>query len=173
MLNFLLMCAMAVFVFGVPITGSFHAGAGRPAVLHHCHRHGAAGLGRHRSQIAAMFFAMLGTMIPATQFSGLTDPVSSLEGAGRWIGEIYPATHMFTISRGVFSKALGLHDLAAPCAAAAGRRIMGAIWALPKQDDVAAAIPLWHRASSPGIRLRARRRTNHPPCRGAMPCCIA
>jgi ribosome-dependent ATPase len=61
-----------------------------------------------------MFFAMLGTMIPATQFSGLTDPVSSLEGAGRWIGEIYPATHMFAISRGVFSKALGLHDLAAP-----------------------------------------------------------
>ena len=65
-----------------------------------------------RSQIAALFFAMLGTLIPATQFSGLTDPVSSLEGAGRWIGEIYPATHMFAISRGVFSKALGLHDLA-------------------------------------------------------------
>jgi hypothetical protein len=64
-----------------------------------------------RSQIAAMFFAMIGTIIPATQFAGLIDPVSSLEGSGKLIGEIYPATHMITISRGVFSKALGLGDL--------------------------------------------------------------
>ena len=64
-----------------------------------------------KSQIAAMFIAMIGTIIPATQFSGLTDPVSSLEGGGRIIGEIYPATHMITISRGVFSKALDLADL--------------------------------------------------------------
>lgn len=58
-----------------------------------------------------MFFALIGTIIPASQFSGLTDPVSSLEGVGRWVGEIYPATHMFAISRGVFSKALSLQDL--------------------------------------------------------------
>ena len=32
-------------------------------------------------------------------------------GVARWIGEVYPASHMFTISRGVFSKALSLHDL--------------------------------------------------------------
>jgi ribosome-dependent ATPase len=89
------------------------------------------------SQIAAMFFAMLGTLIPATQFSGLTDPVSSLEGAGRWIGEIYPATYMFAISRGVFNKALGLHDLAPTLLPLliAVPVIMGvAIWALPKQE---------------------------------------
>ena len=35
-----------------------------------------------------------------------------MEGAGRWIGEIYPASHMITISRGVFSKALYFQDLA-------------------------------------------------------------
>jgi ribosome-dependent ATPase len=35
-----------------------------------------------RSQIAAMFFAMIGTLLPATQFAGLIDPVSSLEGSG-------------------------------------------------------------------------------------------
>ena len=58
-----------------------------------------------------MFFAMLGTMLPAIQFSGLINPVSSLEGVGRWIGEIYPATYMFVISRGVFSKALNFADL--------------------------------------------------------------
>jgi ribosome-dependent ATPase len=37
--------------------------------------------------------------------------VSSLEGAGRVIGQVYPASHMFTISRGVFNKALGWQDL--------------------------------------------------------------
>jgi ribosome-dependent ATPase len=56
---------------------------------------------------------MIGTMIPAVQFAGLINPVSSLEGSGRIIGEIYPASHMFTISRGVFSKALGFADLQA------------------------------------------------------------
>ena len=138
LLNYLLMCTMAVFAFGVPMTGSFAAltlAALLFAVI-------ATGMGLlasavTRSQIAALFFAMLGTLIPATQFSGLTDPVSSLEGAGRWIGEIYPATHMFAISRGVFSKALGLHELTSaylPLLLAIPV-IMGiAIWALPKQE---------------------------------------
>jgi len=76
-------------------------------------------------------------LIPATQFSGLTDPVSSLEGAGRIIGEYYPATHMFTISRGVFNKALGMQDLAAsfvPLLLAIPIIIGIAVWALPKQE---------------------------------------
>ena len=138
MLNFLLMCAMAVFVFRVPMTGSF-ATLSLAALLFSVVATGMGLLASAvtRSQIAAMFFAMLGTLIPATQFSGLTDPVSSLEGAGRWIGEIYPATHMFAISRGVFSKALGLHDLAGALLPLliAIPVIMGvAIWALPKQE---------------------------------------
>jgi ribosome-dependent ATPase len=58
-----------------------------------------------------MFVTMIGTIIPCVQFSGLLNPVSSLEGLGAWIGRVYPATHFLTISRGVFSKALGLNDL--------------------------------------------------------------
>ena len=138
MLNFLLMCAMAVFVFGVPMTGSF-ALLTLAALLFSIIATGMGLLASAvtRSQIAAMFFAMLGTLIPATQFSGLTDPVSSLEGAGRWIGEIYPATYMFAISRGVFNKALGLHDLAGmllPLLIAIPVIMGVAIWALPKQE---------------------------------------
>jgi ribosome-dependent ATPase len=64
-----------------------------------------------RTQVAALFLTMIGTMIPATQFAGLINPVSALEGLGRVIGYAYPATHMLTISRGVFNKALGLADL--------------------------------------------------------------
>ena len=138
MLNYLLMCAMAVFVFDVPITGSFFTLT--VAALLFCVISTGMGLlasAITRSQIAAMFFAMLGTLIPATQFSGLTDPVSSLEGAGRWMGQIYPASHMFTISRGVFSKALGWQDLSSAFGPMliAIPVIMGiAIWALPKQE---------------------------------------
>ena len=112
MLNFLLMCLLAVTVFGVPMTGSFFTLALAALIF----SFSATGMGLlasavTRSQIAAMFFAMIGTLIPATQFAGLTDPVDSLQGAGRFIGDIYPATYMFSISRGVFSKALYMSDL--------------------------------------------------------------
>lgn len=112
MVNFGLMTLMALTLFGLPITGSV------PALLFAAllYSFAATGLGLlasavTRSQIAALFFAMVGTLLPAVQFGGMLNPVSSLQGAGRLIGEIYPASHMFTISRGVFNKALGFEDL--------------------------------------------------------------
>jgi ribosome-dependent ATPase len=114
MVNYGLMCLAAVTVFGVPMTGSFATLTLAALIFSVC----STGMGLlastvTRSQIAAMFFAMVGTMLPAVQFAGLINPVSSLEGSGRWIGEIYPASHMLTISRGVFSKALVFQDLRA------------------------------------------------------------
>jgi len=64
-----------------------------------------------RSQIAALFATAILTLIPAAEFSGMINPVSSIEGLGRWIGEVYPTTHFLTIARGTFSKALNLPDL--------------------------------------------------------------
>lgn len=64
-----------------------------------------------RSQIAALFATALLTIIPATQFGGILEPVSSLEGLGRAVGEIYPTTHFVTVARGVFSKGLGFAEL--------------------------------------------------------------
>lgn len=114
LVNFGLMSLAAVTVFGVPMSGSF-ATLALAALLYSLSSTGMGLLASTlvRSQIAAIFFAMVGTLIPAVQFAGLIHPVSSLEGMGRWIGEIHPASHMFVISRGVFSKALGFHDLAA------------------------------------------------------------
>mgnify|MGYP003408821629 CR=1 FL=1 len=66
-----------------------------------------------RSQVAALFGTALLTILPAVQFSGLIDPVSSLEGAGRLIGNVFPTTHFVIISRGTFSKALEFGDLRA------------------------------------------------------------
>ncbi len=114
MLNFLLMCALAVTLFDVPVHGSFAALAAA-ALLFVTFSTGFGLLASTftRSQIAAMFLAMIGTMIPAIQFAGMLNPVSSLEGFGALIGRIHPAAHFLTISRGVFSKGLDAGGLLA------------------------------------------------------------
>lgn len=112
MINFLLMTLMAVTLFDVPVKGSFMTLA-LAALIYNVIATGIGLLASTltSSQIAAMFFTMIGTMIPAIQFAGLLNPVSSLEGAARFVGELYPATHMLNISRGVFGKSLGFDDL--------------------------------------------------------------
>lgn len=136
--NYALMCAAAVTVFGVPMTGSFITLTLAVLLFVLC----STGMGLlastvTRSQIAAIFLSVIGTVLPANEYAGLINPVSSLEGAGRVIGEIYPASHMFTISRGVFSKALGFHDLQAqfwPLLAAVPMILGLAIVLLKKQE---------------------------------------
>ena len=54
------------------------------------------------SQIAALFGTALATILPASQFSGMITPVTSLEGFAKVIGEIYPTTYYMIVSRGVF-----------------------------------------------------------------------
>ncbi|PSF11433.1 ribosome-associated ATPase/putative transporter RbbA [Marinobacter shengliensis] len=111
-LSFLLLTLLAVTVFGVPLKGSFLTLA--LAALLYVGAATAVGLlisTFMRSQIAAIFGTAVLTILPAANFSGMIDPVSSLEGVGRVIGEIYPTTHFLTIARGTFSKALNFSDL--------------------------------------------------------------
>jgi ribosome-dependent ATPase len=112
LLNFLLLALMAVTLFGVPLKGSFWTLAAG-AVLYVI---SATALGLlmssfMKSQVAAIFGTVIATMIPAQLYSGMIDPVSSLEGLGAYIGRIYPTTYFLTISRGTFSKALHFADL--------------------------------------------------------------
>ena len=112
MINFLLLTALAIFVFGVPLKGSFLTLAA--AALLYVTTATAFGLVIStfvRTQIAALFGTAVLTILPAVEFSGMIDPVSSLEGAGRFIGQIYPTTHFLTVARGTFSKGLGFADL--------------------------------------------------------------
>ncbi|WP_223191523.1 MULTISPECIES: ribosome-associated ATPase/putative transporter RbbA [Paracoccus] len=114
MLNFVTLTAFAVLVQGVPFTGSVLAytlGGLLYAVA-------STALGLFissfmNSQIAAIFLATLVSMLLAVQYSGMIDPVAAMEGSAAVIGTINPASHFITISRGAFSKALGLGDLAA------------------------------------------------------------
>ncbi len=113
MLSFLGLSALAVWLFEVPIKGDFWTLA--LGALLYVAATTALGLlvsTFTRTQIAALAGALVGTLLPAIQFSGLTNPVASLEGVGQWIGQGYPTTYFLVISRGVFTKALGFSELA-------------------------------------------------------------
>jgi ribosome-dependent ATPase len=112
MLNFLLLVAMAILLFGVPIKGSLLA-LGSGALLYVA---ATTGIGLlistfTKTQTAALFGTAIGTILPAIQFSGMLQPVSTLEGPPAVIGQIFPMTYFLKISVGTFTKALGFSDL--------------------------------------------------------------
>ncbi len=118
MVNYVLLTLLAVTLFAVPLTGSVLAQASGALLYVIC----ATSLGLListlvRTQIAALFGTAVLTILPATSFCGLLDPVSSLQGAGAVIGAIYPTAHYLTISTGTFSKGLGFADLSGAFAA--------------------------------------------------------
>jgi ribosome-dependent ATPase len=138
MANFLLLTLLAVTVFGVPLKGSFATlalGAGLYVIA-------STALGLVisafvRSQVAALFGTAVLTILPAVQFSGLLNPVSSLEGLGALIGHAWPTTHFITIARGTFAKALAFADLREaflPLLIAAPVTVALAVLALRKQE---------------------------------------
>lgn len=112
MLNFFVMVLIAVFIFGVPVKGSL-AALTFGAFLYVT---ATTGLGLlvssfTRTQIAALFGTAIATMIPAVLFSGMMQPVSSLEGVAAILGYGFPTSYFMTISLGTFTKALAFSDL--------------------------------------------------------------
>jgi len=98
---------MAVVVFGVPVKGSF-------LMLFVCtvlYVTATTGLGMvlstfTSSQVAAVFVTAVVTITPTIQFSGLLQPVSTLEGNARVMGSIWPATYYMHSSLGAYTKGL-------------------------------------------------------------------
>ena len=118
--NFSLMFLMALFVFQVPLKGSFPALL--LGVLIYVTAMTAYGMLMSAftpTQIAALFGAAILTVLPATQFSGMMSPVSSLGGAAQIMGRAFPMTYFVPISVGTFTKGLGFLDLGADLAALA------------------------------------------------------
>jgi len=106
-INFLVLAAMAVMVFAVPVKGSF-------LMLLICtvlYVTATTGLGMvlstfTSSQVAAVFVTAVVTITPTLQFSGLLQPVSTLEGSARAMGSIWPATYYMHSSLGAYTKGL-------------------------------------------------------------------
>ena len=114
MANFVLLSAIIVGAFEVPMKGSWLA----LFVATGLYVMGATALGLlisafMKSQLAALFGTAVLTILPTMQFSGMIHPVSSLEGLAAWIGNAIPTTHFLIIVRGTFLKGLGFTELGA------------------------------------------------------------
>jgi ribosome-dependent ATPase len=112
LISFVSLLLLAVFLFGVPVTGSF-ATLVAGVILY---VYGSTGFGLLIScftttQIAAIFAASVLTITPCTNFSGLLVPVSTLSGAAHAAGLTYPAGWFMQISLGAFTKRLGIVEL--------------------------------------------------------------
>ncbi len=112
MAGFLLMTGLAVTLFEVPVKGSFLALA-FGALLYIVATTGVGLLisSFTRTQIAALFGTAIATMVPAVLFSGMMQPVSSLQGGAAVFGETFPSGYFMTIAVGTFTKALGFAEL--------------------------------------------------------------
>jgi ribosome-dependent ATPase len=113
MVNFALMLALALFVFRVPLKGSFPALlAGVLVYVTATTAYGVVVSAFARTQIAALFGTAILTVLPATMFAGMMVPVSSLAGMARTLGRLFPMSYFLPISVGAFTKGLGIAELA-------------------------------------------------------------
>ena len=108
MLNFVIMTLLALIVFRVPIKGSV-------LMLTLCtllYVMATTGIGMvtstfTSSQVAAVFVTAILTIVPTIQFSGLLQPVSTLQGNAGLVGAIWPASYYMHTSVGAYTKGLG------------------------------------------------------------------
>ena len=107
LINFFILTAMTLIVFNVPIKGNF-------LMLMLCtlvYVTATTGIGMAMStftssQVAAVFVTAILTITPTIQFSGLLQPVSTLEGSARTFGMIWPASYYMHSSLGAYTKGL-------------------------------------------------------------------
>ena len=116
MLNYALLVVMAIVVFQVPLKGSgltLTLGALLYVMA-------TTGIGMLVSsftstQVAAVFATAILAMMPTIQFSGMFQPVSTLDGGAKFIGSFWPATYYMHMSVGAFTKGLAFRDLWPNC----------------------------------------------------------
>ena len=138
MVNFAAMMLMIIYLFGVPLKGSFTGLAVGTLLMVSAST--ALGLLIScfvRSQLAAIFATAIITMIPAQTYSGFLYPLSTMEGGALIIGKTFPSSWYYTVSVGSFTKGLHtadlLHEYAAIAAFAATSLILACVL-LKKQE---------------------------------------
>lgn len=112
MVNFAAMMLMIIYLFGVPLKGSFTGLAVGTFLMVSAST--ALGLLIScfvRSQLAAIFATAIITMIPAQTYSGFLYPLSTMEGGALIIGKTFPSSWYYTVSVGSFTKGLHTADL--------------------------------------------------------------
>ncbi|NNF25379.1 MAG: ribosome-associated ATPase/putative transporter RbbA [Rhodobacteraceae bacterium] len=110
--NFVAMAILVVVVLQVPLKGAVLPLA-LGALLYVM---AATGFGLLMSaltstQVAAVFVTAIICMVPTTQFSGMLQPISTLEGSAQVIGSMWPTGYFMHLSVGSFTKGLGFEEL--------------------------------------------------------------
>lgn len=113
MVNYIVLLLMALYIFGVPLKGSLGTlSLGALIFVIASTAYGRVISSFTRTQIAALFGTAILTVLPATMFSGLMVPVSSLTGMAAVLGQLFPMSYFVPVSVGTFTKGLGFTDLA-------------------------------------------------------------
>jgi ribosome-dependent ATPase len=112
MISFAMLFLMALFVFDVPLKGSFLLLVlGALVYVTTTTAYGQVISAFTGTQIAALFGTAILTVLPATMFAGMLVPVSSITGFGAVLGHLFPMTYFLPLSVGTFTKGLGFADL--------------------------------------------------------------
>ncbi len=107
MINYFVLAALVLIVFNLQIKGNF-------LMLTLCtalYLLATTGIGMvtstlTKSQVAAVFATAIITIVPTVQFSGMFQPVSTLEGGAKIFGSIWPATYYMHSSLGTYTKGI-------------------------------------------------------------------
>ncbi|QMT36784.1 ATP-binding cassette domain-containing protein [Neisseria wadsworthii] len=138
MVNYVVLTAMMVFGFGVPVKGSLLVlTAGTLILLFVSTALGLLASTVVRSQMAAISLTAIVIMIPTFNYSGFLHPLSSMEGGAYWMGKLMPASWYLNISIGSFAKGLGGHDLSREMLVLLAFYVVyftSACWILKKQE---------------------------------------
>ncbi|MBB6250635.1 ribosome-associated ATPase/putative transporter RbbA [Nitrospirillum iridis] len=110
--NYAVMVVMALVIFHVPLKGSLVGlSLGALAYVMATTALGLLVSCFVNTQTAAVFGTAIVTMLPAIQFSGMMQPVSTLSGMPYLLGAIFPTTYFVKTVVGAFTKGLSLAEL--------------------------------------------------------------
>ena len=113
MINFVSLTLLVIFLMQVPLKGSLlRLSIGALFYLFASTGYGLLISSVTKSQVAAVFAGAILSMLPTLQFSGVLQPVSTLEGGAQVMGTLWPTTYYMHLSVGAFTKALTISDLA-------------------------------------------------------------
>jgi len=112
MVDVLLVVAVAVFWFQVPLRGSFPLLFGISAIYILC----TLGLGLFISTISntqqqAMMTATFFFLMPMIYLSGFVFPIENMPGAIQWVTYLIPLRYFLVVVRGIFLKGVGMEIL--------------------------------------------------------------
>ena len=112
MANFAILTIVVVFLLQVPMKGSLLTLTfGALLYVTATTGYGLLVSNLASSQVTAVLLAAILSMMPTMQFSGMFQPVSTLEGAARVMGTLWPAAYYLHLSVGTFTKGLSAVSL--------------------------------------------------------------